>query len=160
MAAKQLNVAAIQKLFALLKQRHDEDGALLEELERLIGGGPGIGELMKGRYAAWNEAWSLTHSGTYVFNFTVDAPQMKRLIRELGVEELDARMVNYMRDRDEWLMRNKHPFGAFVKQNNRYATSQQEWPPAAVVPPTGCKHQPPCRSDQAHTKRLNAEVRA
>lgn len=150
--AKTLNVAAIQKIFALLKQRHDEDGALLEELERLIAGGKGIGEIMKECYATWNEFWSVQHGGAYAFVFHEDAPQMKRLVRTLGQEELTARMFHFISDRNEWLVKHKHPFKVFVKQNNSYASATAARADDDA-PPVDCKHTPPCRSDQEHTKK-------
>lgn len=149
------NGPAMQKIIALLKTRHEEDGALIDELERLAGGGRGIGEILKELYAYWNELWSIEHGGSYVFVFAQDAPQMKRLYRELGLEELQARIYNYIKDRDEWLVKNKHPFKVFVAQSNRHASGRAVVDGNAL-PPVGCKHKPPCRSDQEHTQKVLA----
>lgn len=153
-----LNVAAIQKILALLKQRHDENGALIEELERLIGGGVGIGELMKQAYELWGELYP---HGSYLFNFTKDAPNMKRLIRAFGPEELGARFRRYLSCREEFYVAKKHPFGLFVATVNSWA--DDSLPADQAAPAVGCKHVPRCSSDRVHTQRVvreNTEARS
>jgi hypothetical protein len=155
-AKKAINVANMQRLLGMIKQRHEENAALIDELERIIGGGPTIGEILKDLYAYWIELWP--HGGNYVFAFEKDTPHMKRLFRQLGIEELKARMLNFMRDNSDYVRNAKHAFPLFVATNNRYASAA----PAADLDlaPVGCKHSPPCSNDQAHTKRVNAEMRA
>jgi hypothetical protein len=152
-AKPEINTRAMLKIIALLKTRHEEDGALIDELERLAGGDLGIGEILKLLYEHWDVLWSQEHGGHYVFKFTEDTPNMKRLFRQLGLEELKARMANYLKDRGEWVMKHKHPFSAFVKTNNSYASAKSAAGDEAVVPPVDCKHKPPCRSDQEHTRK-------
>lgn len=150
-----VNVPAMQKIIALLKSRHDEDGALIEELERLAGGGRGIGEIMKDSYAHWIALWP---HGTYVFKFDKDAPQMKRLIRQLGGTELQARMLRYLKDQDPFYVEKKHPFQMFVSTINKWAGSTDA---TALGPtPVGCTHTPPCRDDQEHTRKKMRETRS
>ncbi len=158
MAAKKtdgVNVAAMQKIIALLKTRHDEDGALIEELERLAGGGRGIGEIMKDCYAHWNALWP---HGTYVFKFDKDAPQMKRLIRQLGGTELQQRMLNYLKSRDPYYAEKKHPFPLFVATVNAWANDSLR--PEDLPIPVGCTHQPPCHDDVEHTRKKQQAMRS
>lgn len=154
-----INVAAAQKMLALLKTRHEENTALIDELERLLGGGPGIGEILKELYAYWIELWSQQHSGAYVFTFEKDAPQMKRLFRQLGLEELKARIFNYIKDNSDYVRNAKHPFSLFVATSNRYASAPQTEGVLGFAP-VGCRHKPTCRTDQEHTKRVQQEVRS
>lgn len=150
-----INVAAMQKIIALLKQRHADDGALIEELERLAGGGRGIGEILKECYAHWIALWP---HGVYEFNYTKDAPHMKRYLRSLGQTEFQQRMLNYLKCRLPYYVEKKHPFSVFVATINSWASD-------ALLPedspiPVGCMHQPPCLDDVAHTKRKAQEMRS
>ena len=154
-AASKVNVSAIQKIVALLEQRHKENGALIDEIKRLAGGGPGIGEILKEFYAYWIELWP---HGTYVFTYEKDAPHVKRFVRELGVEELWARALRYLKSTDPFYAEKKHPFPMFVATINKWAAPAQELELAA--PPTGCTHKPPCKDDVAHTKKRQAEMRS
>ncbi len=151
-----LNVPAVQKILTLLKQRHDDDGALIEELERLVGGGPGIGDILKELYAYWNDLWHAVYGSDYVFTFTRDAPQMKRLVRQLGPDEVRARMLSYLKDREVFVADKKHPFGLFVSMSNKYAGLLAGADDAAAV---GCKHTPRCTTDLQHTTKKLKEAR-
>lgn len=156
MAAKKadINVSAMQKIIALLKTRHDEDGALIAELERLAGGGPGIGEILKECYDRWLELWP---HGTYVFVFTKDAPQMKRLVRELGKQDVLERMFRYLTCREPFYADKKHPFPMFVATINKWGSIPGEIVFQAA--PIGCRHTPPCHSDVEHTRLKQQELR-
>lgn len=153
---EKINIAAMQKIVAMLKQRHEEDGALIDELERLAGGGRGIGEILKELYAYWIELWP---HGTYVFKFEQDAPNMKRLVRNLGDEELKRRMFRYLKCSDEFYAGKKHPFAMFVATINSWAGSDRRIDDV-VEAPVGCTHQPPCRSDVEHTRKRGQELRS
>lgn len=145
-----LNVGAIQKIFAMLKTRHEEDGALIEELERLIGGGRGIGEMLQEFYAHWIALWP---HGVYEFNFTKDAPHCKRYIRSMGLEELKHRAHRYLKCVDPYYASRRHPFAMFVATINTWAEGALAGAEDVDAAPVGCTHTPPCRSDQEHTQR-------
>lgn len=151
------NSAAMQKIVALLKQRHNENSALIDELERLAGGGPGIGEMLQEFYAHWIALWP---HGVYSFNFTKDAPHCKRFIRELGLEELKHRAHRYLKCDDPFYVSKKHPFPMFVATINTWAAGDAAADLELAPAPVGCKHQPPCKDDVEHTKRYQRETRS
>lgn len=151
----------VRKLLEAAKERHDQVGEILAEIETLLGGGVGIGEKLKAAYARWIELHATRYPGKYVFVYAKDAPQMKRLIGALGLEELLDRMATYIRDSDPFLTKARHPFGLFVSGVNRYVAEGKAAEDleleAEGVP--DCKHDPRCKTDAEHTKRKIADMR-
>jgi hypothetical protein len=151
----------VRKLLEALKERYDQSGEIIAEIETLLGGGVGIGEKLKAAYAKWIELHAVRYPGKYVFVFAKDAPQMKRLIAALGLEELLERIANYIRDSDPYLTKARHPFGLFVSGVNRYVsegkTAEDLELEAEGVP--DCKHDPPCKTDVEHTRRKVQDMR-
>jgi hypothetical protein len=81
--------------------------------------------------------------------------QMKRLLRELALPEIERRMDAYFGDREKFLVDNRHPIGMFSARINHYATDGLDF-----SGPVGCTHQPRCASDAEHTQRRAREMRA
>lgn len=106
--------------------------------------------------AKWVERWARGQAGAkYEFVRPNDPAQVKRLLKTMTVDTLNGRIARFFQDRDEWLQRAKHPFGAFVKGINKYQ------PEANLRPrPAGCRHDPPCADDVAHTDRMAADLRS
>ncbi len=135
---------------------------LLDEMDALLGGKAGIGETLRQMEAAFDAAWSTRYaaneSGRYIWNFVQDRAQMKRMIREVGIEDLPRRFVAFIADEDAYLAKHRHQFGLFVRNVNAYARSNGhafELAPEA----TGCTHTPKCQSEQLCTKRGMKEMR-
>lgn len=119
--ADKVDVGKVRKLLGELRELHDKAQAIHDEIDRLLGGGVGIGPQLKVAYVKWIELHATRYPGQYVFVYQKDAPQMKRLILALGLDELLLRMGNYIRDSDPYLTKARHPFGLFVVGVNRYA---------------------------------------
>lgn len=156
----------VLKLLDALDEVHRQQRALIDELRRTIGGGVPMGQLLKQSEKRFADLWSGRYPGEYVWSWAKDRPQMKRLITKLGLEELDRRMVNYLRSSDDFFKARRHPFGLFVSTINQHAAKGVE--PADDLTLAGgdengavadCKHAPPCKSDTEHTRRRNAEMR-
>ena len=152
------------KLVALLvtaRELHAKQADLLAEMDALLGGGAGIGADLKRLLAAYDAAWCCRyapgHLVGYVWNGAKDTGPAKRLIKQLGVEELEARITRYLVDSDPFYTRYRHPFGTFVSMVNRF-TAPSEAPGFELV--ADCQHNPPCASDVAHTRKRAAELRA
>jgi hypothetical protein len=112
----------VRKLLETLRDLREKETAVLGEIESLMGGGLGIGQRMKVGYVAFADMWEDRYPGSsYVFAFQKDAPLMKRLLSKLSDDELAARIGRYLQNPDPWLVKNRHPFGAFVSQINQYA---------------------------------------
>lgn len=146
------------KLVTQMRVEHDRLGALIEEFDNLLAGKASTGELLKGLYATWSELWESRHRSKYAWAMERDAPNMKKLLKLLGVDELEAKMVSYIKNEDPYYAERRHPFGLFVSSINshRGLATRRFDDDAPVV--SGCLHSPPCTSDQQHTKRRNLEM--
>src|SRR3954471_24022627 len=140
-----METAKLKKLLEAWKELRAKEEAILEEIERLAGGGIGIGALMKQGYAAFAEAWASRYSGGYAFNFKKDAQLMKRLVQTVGVDQLTVRASLYIRDSEPFLTGLRHPFGVFAAQVNRYAGVESALEALELESaPADCRHRPPC----------------
>lgn len=92
----------------------------------------------------------------YQFNGLKDATAVKRLLKTMDATTLLARITNYFRDRDDFLVRQRHPFGLFIARVNAYASTAAQ--PDAAAPPD-CTHVPRCISDTMHTRRRANDLR-
>lgn len=123
--------ATIQKLIKLhetLLELQLKEQAIVDEMGKLLSGGPGIGALLKRLETHFSECWQVRYRGPYAFTFIKDRPQMKRLIGLVGVEELENRMLRYMRNDDPFFVRTRHSFGAFVTSVNQHAAPESSAP--------------------------------
>lgn len=163
-ASKQL--AALAKLLPLAKELHEKLGAVLEEVDALAGGGAGISEKTKAIREAFDAAWCDRYAagehGRYLWRNPVDAANVKRLTKALGVDELRARIARYIANEDPYVVRARHPFGLFVSGINSYAGPAAAPEDLELDAPTvsDCKHVPRCTSDQQHTDRKLRDLMA
>lgn len=157
--------ARLTKLLALstelLAKLHD----INREMDELLGGGAGIGSQMKAIETAFDLAWCNRYAkgqrGRYVWRHTQDKPQIKRLLKTLGLSELEARIQSYIRNDDPYYAQARHNFGVFVASINSHAGAAQAPQDLELsARPVGCEHNPPCSSDQVHTKTKLREMRA
>lgn len=152
-----------KRLYETLRETQAKSYAIVDELGALLHGGAGIGEKLKRCEAAWERAWESRYpNGRYVWMFTKDRPQMKRLLGSLDEADLEQRMIAYVRDDDPYLVRARHSFGLFVSQVNRYATAGHASTQDDLLfePPADCRHTPRCKSEQDHTRQRAADLRA
>lgn len=158
----EVNLKKVAGLLELLKTNHERSTALIDEIDELLGGGAGIGAQLKACEAQFEALWGRRYAqgetGRYVWRYKTDRPCLKRLIKALGVAEIQARMFTYLRSEDEFSVHHRHPFGLFVAGINSYAGEgvalELEAPPAS-----DCQHTPRCRNDYIHTQRKRAEMR-
>jgi len=120
---------ALETLRALmLKYRElgEQRQQIMNEVDRVLGGEPGIGVLLKRIEDHWSRLWSVRYGGAYVWTYVKDRPHTKRLIASIGVEELEGRMISYMQNTDPFFVRTRHSFAAFVATVNQHpnATAQ------------------------------------
>lgn len=127
--ADEAKAATLKKLIALqtkLGELTEQQQAIVEEMGNLLAGGPGIGAILKQVEGHFSKCWRVRYASDYAFAFAKDVPQLKRLIRILGVEELERRMLNYCRNADPYFVKARHSFGLFVTTINQHADVQAE----------------------------------
>lgn len=146
-----------------LQKRFNLVGPRIKDLETTIAQAydqlRGIKEILAGGnpVAACREyfalGWRRKYGADYTWSHAKDSAQLKRLIRLLGVPDLQARMAAYLSTDDQFVTRQKHPFAVFVSTINVYtATTERE------RRPIGCDHEPACANDVAHTQRRQREM--
>ena len=151
----------LKKLSALVEKLREVQAqtyALAEEMQALLSGNPGIGDKMKQVEIAWQAAWSSRYHSDYVFNYTIDRAQEKRLLKSFTPAELQVRILNYIKSDDPFYVQRRHPFGVFVASVNSHAPAPAE--SFDLDAPIDCHHRPRCRTEQEHTKQRSAELRA
>ncbi len=159
----EVDKAKLVKLVSAGRELNDRFTAVLDEIDAILGGKAAIGDILKDLRKHWQSVWGARYGGQpYAWAMVKDVPQMKRLVKMLGPDELKARFTSYVQDSEPFLTRARHPFGLFVSKVNQYAG---EKPTGDLVlggddsAPVGCKHQPPCLTDVAHTAKVRAEMR-
>lgn len=115
------NLAELARLLADLRVQHEKTGELIEEVASILGGTQPSGELLKLAETHYQQCWSSRYPGTYVWSYVKDRPQMKRLVKALGLPELQHRMTNYLRNDDPFYGKTRHGFGMFVASINSHA---------------------------------------
>jgi len=133
----------------------------IEELTRAIHGGIMMADQVQDFEATFAALWSGRYGGAYAWQYTKDRPQIKRLIKLLGLEELKGRAGAYLRESDPFYGKARHAFNLFVASVNRLTVPMAVDDLTLEAPPVAdCLHVPRCVSDQEHTKRRMAEVRS
>lgn len=159
-----LRIGKLQKLLPLAIELHEKLGATLREMEDLAGGGAGVAAKLKQVEFAWQTAWSARYHTDYVFNFARDRGHWKRLlhIHRFTPEDLQVRILNYIRNDDPFYAGKRHPFNIFVASINAHTGAADAPEELTLEAPTvsDCRHSPRCRSDQEHTRKKLEEMRA
>lgn len=161
--AKPIDTAKMLKLLEAANDLHAKAGLILEEFDELLSGRAGIATLMKDFERAFDGIWGRRYAGgqtgRYIWRYAADRPHLKKLIKQLGPEEVARRAANYLTNDDPFLVRSRHPFGLFVSGINSYSGGG-DVADLELSPPIDCRHTPRCSSDQEHTKRQGEERRA
>lgn len=131
---------------AVLRDLREKEQAVLDEIDVLLGGGVSIGDKLKICYRYFGTAWAAAYPGQeYVWNYTKDAPQMKRLLKSLTPDEIGNRVARYIANQEEFIVRAKHSFPMFVATINQHVSPASE--------------DNPLEAEAAETQRKRREVR-
>lgn len=162
-----ITAATLAKVAKLLELRKELIAKLHDctiEIDNLLGGKAGIGEQLKAVTTCFDTAWGDRYAGgvagRYVWARMKDIPQIKRLLKMLGLEELQDRIARYLQDEDPFVRNARHPFGLLVSRINSYAAAASAPADLQLEAPTvsDCKHRPACKNDQEHTRRKMREL--
>lgn len=150
-------VAAMAKLIPVMRDEYQKLGSLIDEFEAIAGGGPTIGEKLRELEAHYSDLWQVRYGSPYTWtDFKLTRGQWKTLLRKLSIDALKDRVANYIRNSEPFYADKRHPFGMFVATVNQHVGDRSSMQTLAE-PPTGCKHDPPCADQFAHTRRRQAE---
>jgi hypothetical protein len=164
--AKQANpndaarLARAAKLTETLRELQAKTYEITEELQKILSGQDALGDVLKRLEKAFNDEWARVYSTAYRFDFAKDRAHLKRLLKMTTEADIQARVMSYFHEADDYTRRARHPFGLFVA---RFNTLVPLAAPEAFLEldaaPVGCTHVPPCASDAAHTKRRREDLR-
>lgn len=155
-ATKRLDRAS--KLLDKLRELQAQTYEVTEELRKILGGQDALGDVLKRLEASFSAEWSRRYQTPYAWTYIKDRPHWKRLLKITSEADILARVCAYFHDEDPYISRAKHPFGLFVSRFNTLVPAAPLTLDAPVV--ADCRHVPPCASDQLHTQRRTADMRA
>jgi hypothetical protein len=108
--------ALVAKQAALLDQQAALLRAVTEALEQPATGPSAVTRAL----VTFDGHWTAKYGTRYHFTAGKDAAHAKRLIKAVGLEDLERRMRLYFESRDTFHATQKHPFSTFVSQVNRF----------------------------------------
>lgn len=146
--------AKLLRLLDVAQELEEKLAAVRIEMRALVTGDEGIGDKLKHLCRHYSEAWETRYGTPYVFAYAKDTPQWKRLLRSMSVEEIDARILSFIRSDDKFYLQTRHPFAVFVKNINSLAGLPARGASAVV----GCGHEPTCADGAACTARKYQEM--
>jgi hypothetical protein len=147
-------LALMDKLLPAIREELARLGALVDELEACTGGNATVGEKLKDVEQHFGELWQERYHEPYAWDYVKTRGQLKTLFRKLPVEIIKGRVSKYLANNEPFFADRRHPFGLFVSTVNQHVVPHEQ---GLLVRPTGCKHDPPCRDQVAHTKKRLAE---
>jgi hypothetical protein len=144
-------------LLEALADQHVKIGELIEELTKIIAGETTIGKIMRQVSDHYLDVWEQRYHSRYIWAGARDSAKLKRLLRILAPEDLEARIVAFLKDSDPFYVQTRHPFVLFAANVNRYAAER----PVEVPDPDwwkGCHHKPQCDTRVRHATRIACDV--
>jgi len=161
LATLQRRIARATKIVDALDALDAQRADLSEQLAKVLKGEQAIGDLVKIAASTFSQAWERRYRSPYAFTAFKDVPHLKRLIKQLGIEELARRMQRYLLSHDLFFAKARHSFGVFVATVNQHAEASGD---AALgdflsdePAPSDCRHTPPCATQAGCTKASNKE---
>ena len=154
-----IDVTALRTLLEHAVKLAEQQQLLLAEMQAIAAGKEGVGAKMRKVSDGFLAAWATRYGGKYVWNGAEDSPACKRLLQRLEPEELIKRAQRYIARTDDFYLRERHPFRFFARNINTFADDLQIPFDADPTGVADCKHDPPCRSDQEHTRKRAKEMR-
>ena len=150
-------LAKLTTLVAALREAHAKCHELTDEIDRVLAGGPGMGELLARLEARFKGLWSERYKSSYVWLRFKDKPHLERLLKTLTAEEIEARMGRFIHSDDPFFVNGRHKFAMFVASINGLVAPRL---PLGQLAAVNCAHTPPCGSDQEHTARRRVDLRS
>jgi hypothetical protein len=152
----------IDKLLVELRELQAKTYAITEELQQLAGGAATDTQTTKDVANYFDELWCSRYAPSntrgYVWHRTRDFPNLRRVLKQLGREEVEGRILTFIKSEDPFYTRpgNRHAFGLFIAAINGLVS-------AAPAPREvwSCPDHPPCDAGTSQWKcHQRAELNA
>lgn len=154
--------ATLKRLLPLMAKLDELDGQASEvraEIGKLLRGEPTVGDRLREVEATWDEQWSRRYKTPYMWRWTIDRPATKRLLKQLGPDELKSRMLAYLGNEDAFFRKARHSYGMFVSTINQHVSQSDGDELVLEAGVADCRHTPPCRNDGEHSARTLEDLR-
>lgn len=135
--------------------------AQLDVLDGAIRGEKTPGQNINRLFKSWGELWTARYHSAYVTtNRAKVAAQCKKLLGSLTVEDIEARMAQYLASNDRFYTQAKHSLDLFLVSINKFSGSgPSDDDGFMAAPPPDCRHTPACKTDAEHTQRRARDLR-
>jgi len=161
MSESTLKIEDVLQVVAELKKMRDRLDAMVRDLEAKLEGSRTVGQQMKDLTEEFVKLWARRYGRPYVHGGAKDATALKRLLKSLDPAEIRRRMVFYFSNDDPFYAKAAHSITMFASTINQHVgASEQRALEQPAAAPADCRHQPPCRSNVEHTRRVQQEIRA
>ena len=161
MAESTLKIEDVQHVVVELKKMRDRLETMIRDLEAKLEGSRTLGQQMKELTEEFVKLWARRYGRQYIHGGAKDATAIKRLLKALEPQEIRRRMVFYFSNDDPFYAKAAHSLTMFASTINQHVgASEQRGLEQPAAPPADCRHQPPCRSNVEHTRRVQQEIRA
>ena len=131
-ANSKVDKGKIVNLIAVARERLSQAGEVLDEVEKLVAGGVGIGARLKVIEHCFEVNWAARYKADYIWNYTKDRAHLKRLLKKLSDGEIMRRMGTYLKEEDPFYVRARHGFNLFVGNVNGFADQPVAASPKAI----------------------------
>lgn len=140
-----------------IKAHDAKRGELLDELQAVLEAEPTAGQNAKRLLDYFVKNWERKYRpAKMVVNGAKDMGALKRLLGQLNVDEVAARIVAYFKGADKFVLDARHSLPVFISRINELSSTPIDGAQAVI----GCTHEPPCHDDAEHTRKQMAERRA
>jgi hypothetical protein len=153
----------VEGLIARQRKLGEEMLAIADDLEALINGEDTTGQQVNKLMGAWSSRWQVRYKRAYVFTARAKAAAgFKRLLKGMDADDIETRMVQYLQSTDSFYATSRHSLDLFFTSVNKFPGNDKAIDDAEFLtaPVADCSHAPRCKSDQEHTRRRAAEMRA
>jgi hypothetical protein len=146
----------LQSILEQMFATHNRMADLLDDFDAALSKEPTAGQNAKRLLEYFVRHWERRYRGQKMLvNGPKDMATFKRILRQLGVDEVAARIGRYFKGDDRQALNAKHSVGLFALRINELVPDVGD--PSG---PIGCTHTPPCTTDVQHTKRKLDEQKA
>ncbi len=113
-------IEKVTKLIAAQQDCFEKLTVIQSELQSILGGGVALGQRIKDIQHTFGDEWAKRYGQPYVWNYAKDVPNIKRLLRTLPADEIQKRVLVYLRNNEPFYTTNRHAFGLFVTSINTH----------------------------------------
>lgn len=135
-------LSTLTALVERLRAQQAKSYELLEEIQAVLATEATPGQLAKRALDRFVMLWRERYQAVFVVNGAKDIAALKRVLRVVAPDDLDRRMVLYLRNEEPFVVQAHHSLAVFVATVNRYGMTRIAGrQPAAEW---HCAHSPRC----------------